>query len=465
MGSITAGRSARGVPSACKRPVLAALVLLAACAGPPRHGAGALPLAPGEAAPIVRPCPEGVPEGTRCLRGQDSAGAHYLIAMPAQWNGVLVVHAHGGPSLGEPTPARADADIRRWSIVLRSGHAWAASVFRQGGVAVRSAAEDTDRVRRIFIDHVATPRRTVLHGQSWGAGVAAKTAEMFGSGAPARPPYDALLLSSGVLAGGTRSYDFRLDLRVVYQAVCGNHPKADELAYPLWMGLPPGNPLTRAELARRVDECLDVRKPAAQRSPDKARRLKTIVDVVRIPERSVVDHLAWATWHFQDIVQRRTGGLNPFGNAHVRYSGSDDDAGLNASVLRYARDREAVARFGADTDLEGRIDVPVLTVRGIGDPTAFVELDSAFRETMERGGSGDRLVQTFTAHAEHSYLADPVYPTLLAALLRWVEQGDKPTPAAIARACAAAEPTFGPGCQFLPDFRPAPLSSRSPARD
>ena len=51
-------------------------------------------------------------------------------------------------------------------------------------------------------------------------------------------PYDAVLLTSGVLGGGTRSYDFRLDLRVVYQALCNNHPRPDEPAYPLWMGLP-----------------------------------------------------------------------------------------------------------------------------------------------------------------------------------------------------------------------------------
>ena len=107
MGSITAGRSARGVPSAGKRLALAAVVLLAACAGPPRHGDGPVPLAPGEAAPVVRPCPEGVPDGTRCLRGQDAAGAHYLIAMPKAWNGVLVLHTHGGPSI-QPRRDRVD---------------------------------------------------------------------------------------------------------------------------------------------------------------------------------------------------------------------------------------------------------------------------------------------------------------------------------------------------------------------
>jgi len=432
-----------------------ALVLLAGCAQSPKSS--------GEAAPVAAACPQGVPAGARCLRGTDSAGAPYLIVTPEKWNGVLVVHAHGGPALGEPKPERADEDIHRWAITVKAGYAWAGSVFRQGGVVVTSAAEDTERVRRIFVEHVAQPRRTILHGQSWGASVAAKAAEMV---APpgARSPYDAVLLSSGVLGGGTRSYDFRLDLRVVYQHLCGNHPKADEAQYPLWMGLPKDNKLTRNELAARVDECLGVRKPAAQRSAEQARKLKTVVDVIRIPDSSVLAHLNWATWHFQDIALKRTGGLNPFDNTRVRYTGSPDDAALNAGVLRYRADPQAVARFGADTDLSGRIGVPVLTVHGIGDPTAFIELESAFRQTMEQGGSASRLVQTFTDDKEHSYLSDPVYPTLFDALLQWVERGEKPTPAGIAQSCKRFEAQFGAGCRFLPDYRPAPLEARIAAR-
>ena len=433
---------------------IAIAALLTACASPTT-----LPTtAAVEAAPTPATCPDGVPAGARCLRGQDSAKAHYLIVMPAQWNGVLVVHAHGGPALGEPKVERSDEDIKRWAITVRAGYAWAGSVFRQGGVAVRSAAEDTERVRQIFVEHVAKPRRTLLHGQSWGAGVAAKLAEMVAGTSPA--PYDALLLSSGVLGGGTRSYDFRLDLRAVYQFYCANHPLASEPAYPLWMGLPPDAKLTRAELTRRVDDCLGTAQPAAQRSPEQQRRLKNIAAVVRIPESSVQGHLSWATWHFQDIVQRRTLGRNPFGNEGVRYIGSDDDAALNASVLRYRADPQAVATFNADAGLSGRIGVPVLTVHGIGDPTAFVELQSAFGETMALGGSAQRLVQTYTDDAQHSYLSDPVYPALFASLLEWADSGAKPTPAGIAQRCKAFEATFGAGCRFLPDYRAAPLAAR-----
>src|SRR5688572_14650137 len=92
-----------------------------------------------------------VPADGKCLRGRDAAGAPYVIAVPAKWNGVLVVHAHGGPELGEPREKRADEDAERWAVTVKAGYAWAASVFR-GGVAVRSSGEDTERVRQIFVE-------------------------------------------------------------------------------------------------------------------------------------------------------------------------------------------------------------------------------------------------------------------------------------------------------------------------
>ena len=102
-------------------------------------------------------CPAGVAAGTRCVLGRDSAGAYYWLAMPPSWNGTLVVHAHGGPELGPPKAERAAEDLKRWSIWTRAGFAYAGSGYRQGGVAVTSAAEDTERVRRIFIAEFGAP--------------------------------------------------------------------------------------------------------------------------------------------------------------------------------------------------------------------------------------------------------------------------------------------------------------------
>ena len=255
----------------------------------------------------------------------------------------------------------------------------AGSTYAQGGVAVRAAADDTERLRTIFVRAIGRPKTTILHGQSWGASVAAKAAE-------AHPgSYDGVLLTSGVLGGGTRSYDFRLDLRVVWQAVCANHPLPSEPQYALWQGLPLDAKLTRAELARRVDACTGWSKQPAERTPEQQRRLETILRVVRIPERSLPGHLQWATWGFQDIAFERLDGGDAFGNLGAHYTGSPDDAALNAQVARYRAAPAAVARLAADTDPTGAIGVPVLDLHAIDDPTAFVELESTFRDTMTAG--------------------------------------------------------------------------------
>ena len=410
-------------------------------------------------------CPEGVAAGARCLTGRDSLGAYYWLAMPPSWNRTLVVHAHGGPELGEPKQARAAEDLTRWSIWTRAGYAYAGTGYHEAGVAVRSAAADLETVRQLFVQAFGAPTRTILHGQSWGAGVAAVAAET-PVGANGRRVYDGVLLTSGVLGGGSQSYDFRFDLRVVYQAVCGNHPRADEAQYPLWAGLPLAAALTRAQLATRVDECTGVRLDAAQRTPQQQRNLADILGVVAIPERSLIAHLNWGTWHFQDIVYKRLGGRNPFTNAGVTYKGSHDDAALNARVFRTSADSGARADFAADADPRGRITMPVLTIHGINDPTAFVELESVFRDTMRRGGSGDRLVQLFTDDDDHSYGSDAQYVTAMHELLQWVAHGTRPVPATVARQCPIVAAAFAPGigCRFLPTYTPRPLRERVPAR-
>ncbi len=95
----------------------ASTAVLAACSST-THTPPAPP-APTETAPQAQACPKGLPEGTRCLGGRDSAGAHYMVAVPAQWNQTLVVHAHGGPLLGEPRPERVAEDLHRWSAAPR----------------------------------------------------------------------------------------------------------------------------------------------------------------------------------------------------------------------------------------------------------------------------------------------------------------------------------------------------------
>jgi hypothetical protein len=212
-----------------------------------------------------------------------------------------------------------------------------------------------------------------------------------------------VLLTSGVLGGGRNAYDFRLDLRVVYQYVCHNHPRPDEPQYPLWQGLPLDSKLTRAELAARVRECTGVGLPS-------------------------------------------------------------DDAGLNAGVLRYYQaDPQAVGALAGDSRPTGGLRLPVLTLHAIHDPTAFVELENAYREIVDSAGASQWLVQTFADEAEHSYPSDAEYPALMQALRDWIERGERPTPQKAAQPCTQMEPALGKGCHLWPDYRSPPLATRVPA--
>lgn len=442
-----------------------AVLTLAGCASLPEpRSQPVMPEVARAPAPEARPCPKEVPADARCFTGEDAAGSFYWIALPAGWEaarGVLVMHAHGGPA--DTGPARAERsleDLQRWAITVRAGHAWAGSTYRRGGYGVTMAAEDTERLRQIFVRQFGQPRRTILHGQSYGAGVAAKAAELYGRIDGQRGPYDGVLLTSGVLGGGSLAYEFRLDLRAIYQHFCRNHPKADEPQYPLWMGLPADSKLTRAELAARVDECTGVRKPAAQRTPQQAANLAAIVKTVRIEERSLIGHLNWATWLFRDLTQLRLASRNPFTNVGAMYTGSGDDAALNRGVARYAADPAARAELDKDSRPEGRLAMPVLSFHAIHDPTAFVELQSLYRDQVARGGSASRLVQVYSDEREHSYLGEAQYPALFTALLQWVDQGDKPSPRSVLALCQGFEATYGKSCRIQPDYQPPPIDAR-----
>jgi pimeloyl-ACP methyl ester carboxylesterase len=310
-------------------------------------------------------------------------------------------------------------------------------------------------VRRIFVAHVAKPRVTLLHGQSWGAMVATRAAEMFPKS------WNGMLLTSGIVAGPA-TYDFRIDMRALYQYLCNNHPRADEPAYPLSIGLPADSKLTNAELAARANDCLGLNKPAAQRSAEQLKKIKTIVDVIRVPETSIISHLNWGTFTLRDVVQKNGGA--PFGNVGVRYTGSADDAVLNAGISRWAADPAAVARFAKDADHSGQFTMPVLYAHAIDDATAFVEGGDTLKMRMEAAGNGARLVQTFVDSSEHSYWGDAHYPPLFEALFYWVEKNQKPTTAQISTRCAALRSNAPNECKFRPDYVAKPLASRIPKR-
>lgn len=404
------------------------------------------PLAAGAPAPIN--CPASVGREVRCLSGRDVNGAWYVIAMPTTWNRKLIVHAHGGPRSGDPEASDSLEDLDRFAVMVKQGYAWIGSSYRRGGYGVRMAAEDTDNSRKIFWAQFGRPTRTLLHGQSWGGNVAAKAAELYALDIEGRANYDGVLLTNGVLMGGTRAYQFRADLRAVYQFYCGNHPMRQDGAYPVWQGLPANATMTRAELRRRIVECTGVGLSQRDRRADQTRRLRDILAVTGIEEDELVAHMSWATFLFQDLVQRRLGGLNPFDNSRTVYVGSSNDTELNAGVERFVADTRAVARLAYDADLSGLIVAPTVTIHARHDPTVTYAAEALYAGSVSQAGRSDLLVQALTDENQHSKLEDGGYLTALDALENWIETGAKPDPADFQLRCMTLAPERS--CRFLP---------------
>src|SRR5262249_32567391 len=124
-----------------------------------------------------RPCPASIAEIAGCFSARHESDAYLLAALPKNWNGHLVVFAHGGPAVVPPTATTSDPNLDKYSIAVKRGFAWVASSYRREGYGVRMAVEDTEQARRFFIERIAKPRRTILHGASYGGLVGAKLIE------------------------------------------------------------------------------------------------------------------------------------------------------------------------------------------------------------------------------------------------------------------------------------------------
>jgi hypothetical protein len=403
------------------------------------------PAATGDVTPID--CPASVGREVRCLSGRDANGAWYIIAMPTAWNRKLIVHAHGGPRTGDPEATDSLEDLDRFAVMVRQGYAWIGSTYRRGGYGVRMAAEDVDNSRKIFRARFGRPDRTILHGQSWGGNVAAKAAELYALDVDGRPNYDGVLLTNGVLMGGTRAYQFRADLRAVYQFYCENHPSRQDGVYPVWQGLPANASMSRAELRRRIVDCTGLGLSQRDRRADQTRRLRNILSVTGIEEDELVSHMNWATFLFQDLVQKRLGGLNPFDNSGTVYSGSSDDAALNAGVERFSADARAVALLAYDADLSGLIVAPTVTIHARHDPTVSWQAEALYAETVARAGRSALLVQALTDEDQHSKLEEGGYLTALSALEGWLDTGVRPDPAGFQQRCLTLAPAAS--CRFM----------------
>ncbi|MBE7540021.1 MAG: SAM-dependent chlorinase/fluorinase [Opitutaceae bacterium] len=104
--------------------------------------------------------------------------ARFLFARPSgQWNGRLLIHAHGYRSPEEPLIANLSVQRLAYATLLNEGWIVATTSYRRNGMIIGDAIKDIDALR----EHIATlfgePGMVILEGESMGGAIVTLIAE------------------------------------------------------------------------------------------------------------------------------------------------------------------------------------------------------------------------------------------------------------------------------------------------
>jgi pimeloyl-ACP methyl ester carboxylesterase len=128
-------------------------------------------------APASTPLPDaGIERITGARNSSATNPAAWTIEKPANWNGTVLLYAHGySPVISNAPPESAPREAR--SVLLSRGYALAASAYSAGGWALAEAPVDQMRVLDEFVRRFGRPRRTIAWGSSMGGMVTLALAE------------------------------------------------------------------------------------------------------------------------------------------------------------------------------------------------------------------------------------------------------------------------------------------------
>ena len=382
------------------------------------------------------------------IEGEEQ-GAFYLIEVPDNWNGDLVVWNHGITS-SEPSVLDFDDLGPLATVQLSQGYALAASSFRMNGWALFESTRDNENLLRIFNREIGTPNNIFMTGGSMGGLVSEQYLEKGHVGHVA-----AAYSLCGALAG-SNNWDDMIDLRLVYDAVCADVPGAfipggaD--------GLPADSTLSGEELTLAVNACTGVLLPPLLRTPEQQTRLDKISHVIRIEGDSLLENMALALVGISNLVHNpeKLKGRNGLWNYFVDYNDPD----INANIQRTFPDPGGKQRLRRNYTPRGHIgDAKLLAMHTDKDDLVVVENLSFIKKLIPAENITTAVVVQDTA--EHCGFSTAEIIAGWESTRNWVDIGIQPSAQSIQQDCELIELLGIPGpCRIDPDFVVDKLDSR-----
>lgn len=295
--------------------------------------------------------------------GVQGSGSIYRICMPPadQYNGILVIWAHGFQDAGTPVAIPEDqlciGAFCIPEVINGLGFGFATNSYSKTGMAIVQGKNDIIDLVSIYAAQKGQPQKVFLVGASEGGIITALAVEQ-------RPD----IFSGGVAACGPVG-NFPLQINYF-----GDARATFNYFFP---GVIPGDPFNPDQAL--VDVWSDyydfVVKPIVM-APQNRARLDEWARVARLPsdagnylvtvEQSVKDALRYSVVNLPDAVA--TIGGFPFDNARRWYAGSSNDILLNLVVQRRAASPAAIATMNSpDYSTTGVLQRPLVTLHTLRD--------------------------------------------------------------------------------------------------
>ncbi len=381
-----------------------------------------------------------------------SRGAGYRIEVPANWNGTLVMWAHG--YRGEGLELTVDNHPLR-EFLIPSGYAWAASSYSANGYNAGVGVRNTNELVHLFEDIVGSPSTTYITGASMGGHVTARAIEQPGH------LYDGAMPICGVV-GDYELFDYFLDFNAAAQQIglgASAYPVASDAAY---IGVEV--PAIKASL-----EAAPGAWPFVLNADGEA--FKQLVELQSGGDRPNFDE-AFAFWNSipsttgvgNFLFELGVGNGMVFGapgivpdNTGTEYQ-LDLDPALSAAEIEL---NEQIVRVAGSERLRvnpallpipnitGDIDVPVLTLHNLGDLFVPFHNEIVYAQDVANQGNSDLLVQRAIRGVSHCGFTPTELVTAFVELDAWVQYGIKPAGDIVLDPAVVASEDYG--CTFT-DF-------------
>jgi pimeloyl-ACP methyl ester carboxylesterase len=359
-------------------------------------------------------------------------GAGYRIEVPANWNGELVLFAHGYRGGGLELTV-SNPPIRRY--LVEHGFAWAASSYATNGYDVTQGVKDMHGLGNRFNALVGHPSRVYFTGQSMGGHITGVAIEQYPNA------YDGAMPMCGVM-GANKLFDYFVENHLAAHALAG----------------------------------LDVPFPfPADYATTIVPQLKTLFGA---PFPSALTPLGQK---YAGVVENLSGGKRPMFDPGFRFAStggnflltqgvgsaggtrtnvdtvyqidadpalSAEEMALNASIRRIDLDPQARHEQGLAgvPEIHGTLSIPVLSMHTLGDLFVPFSMEQIYARRAAENGDNDLLVTRAIRDINHCGFNTTEMERGFAALVNWVSNGVKPAGDDILTPAVVANPNFG--CNF-----------------